>query len=317
MPDHDYKVLDDVLAHIRTEHPAVARRWFDDLEPLGIVSGTFGVRAHSDLHRDYLRLNGLDAFNDAVRSVTGQLIAVRLLGPADEWEKATQNTQHTKKARSLQQSTLNTAQAPSVAKSQIQVRADSSSLNAPKLGSQRTHVASERARIDSDHTLPINPDYGFDQFVIGPNNQIAQAAATAVAENPGHAYNPLFIHGGVGLGKTHLLQAICLKIKQLHPNIRMHYVSCDGFMTQFMGAVQSGHMVDFRHAFRDVDVLVIDDIHFLAKRDRTQEEFFHTFNALYQSNKQIIMSSDLPPNEIPELEERMVSRFLWGLVVKV
>jgi chromosomal replication initiator protein len=146
---------------------------------------------------------------------------------------------------------------------------------------------------------------------------MAHAASIAVAENPGHAYNPLFIHGGVGLGKTHLLQAICLRIKQQHPDITMHYVSCDGFMTQFMNAVQSGRMVEFRHTFRDVDLLVIDDIHFLAKRDRTQEEFFHTFNALYQGNKQIVLSSDAPPEEIPDLEERLVSRFLWGLVVKV
>jgi len=316
MPDHNYQVLDDVLAHIRAEHPTVARRWFDDLEPLGIVSGTFGVRAHSDLHRDYIRLNGLDAFNDAVRSVTGQLIAVRLLGPNDEWASATKNAQSTKDQIEQQ-----TSAAPEP-KAQVEVRAQSSSFPASRIPpvskpTNRAHVSSERAWLDHDESLPINPDYGFDQFVIGPNNQMAHAAAVAVADNPGHAYNPLFIHGGVGLGKTHLLQAICLKIKQRHPGMVMHYVSCDGFMTQFMTAVQSGRMVEFRHTFRDIDLLVVDDIHFLAKRDRTQEEFFHTFNALYQGNKQIIMSSDAPPEEIPDLEDRMVSRFLWGLVVKV
>ncbi|MDF1809662.1 MAG: chromosomal replication initiator protein DnaA [Phycisphaerales bacterium] len=316
MPDHNYQVLDDVLAHIRTEHPTVARRWFDDLEPLGIVSGTFGVRAHSDLHRDYIRLNGLDAFNDAVRSVTGQLIAVRLLGPNDEWTSATKNAQSTKDQLEQQSSDS------SEPKVQVEVRPQTSSFPAsrPLPGnkpSSRAHVSSERAWLDHEESLPINPDYGFDQFVIGPNNQMAHAAAVAVADNPGHAYNPLFIHGGVGLGKTHLLQAICLKIKQRHPGMVMHYVSCDGFMTQFMNAVQSGRMVEFRHTFRDIDLLVVDDIHFLAKRDRTQEEFFHTFNALYQGNKQIIMSSDAPPEEIPDLEDRMVSRFLWGLVVKV
>lgn len=310
MPDPDSKVLDDVLAHIRVEHPAVARRWFDELEPLGIVSGAFGVRAHSDLHRDYLRRNGLDAFNDAIRSVTGQLIGVRLLGPNDEWVSASKNAQSTRDKA---------ASKDTAAPSQPKIHTKSSSfvgVAAPK-SPPSTHVSSERVWLDHDDSLPINPDYGFDQFVIGPNNQMAHAASVAVAENPGHAYNPLFIHGGVGLGKTHLLQAICLKIKQYHPGIVMHYVSCDGFMTQFMNAVQSGRMVEFRHTFRDVDLLVIDDIHFLAKRDRTQEEFFHTFNALYQANKQIIMSSDAPPEEIPDLEERMVSRFLWGLVVKV
>ncbi len=316
MPAHDHQVLEDVLAHIRTEHPAVARRWFEDLEPLGIVSGTFGVRAHSDIHRNYLRRNGLDAFNDAVRSVTGQLIAVRMLGPDDEWAVATQNAQSTKAkaTQTTQQTTVNVRPA---APAFIASGGVSSGHREPSNPTKIAHVASERAWLDQDTSLPINPDYGFDQFVIGPNNQMAHAAAVAVADNPGHAYNPLFIHGGVGLGKTHLLQAICLKIKQKHPGMVMHYVSCDGFMTQFMSAVQSGRMVEFRHTFRDVDLLVIDDIHFLAKRDRTQEEFFHTFNALYQSNKQIILSSDAPPDEIPDLEERMVSRFLWGLVVKV
>jgi len=315
MPDPDSKVLDDVLAHIRTEYPAVARRWFDELEPLGIDSGSFGVRAHSDLHRDYLRLNGLDAFNDAIRSVTGQLIAVRLLGPNDPWTSASKNARSTKAKALHPQSTRSSA----VSVPQVEIRSKSVSLagRTPRASKQPTHMNSERVWLDQSDSLPINPDYGFDQFIIGPNNQLAHAAALAVTENPGHAYNPLFIHGGVGLGKTHLLQAICLKIKELHPGIVMHYVSCDGFMTQFINAVQSGQMIEFRHTFRDLDLLVIDDIHFLAKREQTQEEFFNTFNDLYQGNKQIILSSDAPPNEIPDLKERMVSRFLWGLVVKV
>ncbi len=325
MPDHDYQVLDDVLAHIRAEHPTVARRWFDELEPLGIVSGTFGVRAHSDLHRDYLRRNGLDAFNDAVRSVTGQLIAVRLLGPDDEWISATKHAESTKQAAEKSKGTSEDPREdrPGSIKSDphadIEVLTSTSSFaaGASTPSKSKRHVSSERARLDHDDALPINPDYGFEQFVIGENNQIPHAAAIAVSENPGHAYNPLFIHGGVGLGKTHLLQAICLRIKQQHPGITMRYLSCDGFMTQYVNAVQSARMVEFRHAFRDIDLLVIDDIHFLSKRDRTQDEFFHTFNALYQTNKQIIISADLPPEDIPDLEDRLVSRFLWGLVVKI
>ncbi len=327
MPDHDYQVLDDVLAHIRAEHPTVARRWFDELEPLGIVSGTFGVRAHSDLHRDYLRRNGLDAFNDAVRSVTGQLIAVRLLGPDDEWISATPNTQSTGKSanQSIKPSPVSQDDHISQPHTNIEVLTNTSSFtsavsahqSAQRPKSIRPHVSSERAWLDQNDVLPINPDYGFEQFVIGENNQIPHAAAIAVSENPGHAYNPLFIHGGVGLGKTHLLQAICLRIKKQHPGITMRYLSCDGFMTQYINAVQSARMVEFRHAFRDIDLLVIDDIHFLAKRDRTQEEFFHTFNDLYQTNKQIIISSDLPPEDIPNLEDRLTSRFLWGLVVQI
>ncbi|MEQ8844853.1 MAG: chromosomal replication initiator protein DnaA [Phycisphaerales bacterium] len=162
--------------------------------------------------------------------------------------------------------------------------------------------------------LAINPDNTFENFIIGPGNRLAHAAAKAIAEEPGRRYNPLFIHGDVGLGKTHLLQAICITIQAMHPDWTIEYVSCDEFTGQFMEAVQAGRMSEFRNEFRQVDMLVIDDVHFLAKRDRTQEEFFHTFNALYQTNRQIVLSSDAPPEDIPDLEDRLVSRFKWGLV---
>src|SRR5436190_10450137 len=170
---------------------------------------------------------------------------------------------------------------------------------------------------DADHPLPLNPDYTFDNFVTGPCNRLPHAAAVAVAEQPGKAYNPLFIHGGVGLGKSHLLQAVCQKVLERDDGARILYLSCDSFINQFINAVETGDMNQFRHRYRHVDVLVIDDIHFLAGRDRTQEEFFHTFNTLYQQHKQIILSADCPPGEIPELEERLVSRFNWGLVARI
>ncbi len=279
------------MSHLRAEHPAVSRAWFADLHPLGIAGGAFGVRVATPHHLDYLRRTCLEAFNDAVRTVTGQLVAVRFLGRNDEWAGAAARN-HTPRENG-------SAPAPAPAAAPV------------------AHPVSERERLGGADALPINPDYSFENFVPGPNNRMAHAAARAVADKPGLAYNPLFIHGGVGLGKTHLLQAVCISVLETNPNARIHYVSCDGFMTQFMNAVQSGRMVEFRHAFRDVDMLVIDDIHFLAKRDRTQEEFFHTFNSLYQDKKQIILSSDAPPDEIPDLEERLVSRFSWGLVCKV
>jgi chromosomal replication initiator protein len=170
---------------------------------------------------------------------------------------------------------------------------------------------------EGDLPLPLNPDYVFEQFVTGPCNRLPHAASVAVAEQPGKAYNPLFIHGGVGLGKTHLLQAVCQKVLEREPDSRILYLSCDTFINQFITAVENGDMNQFRHRYRHVDVLVIDDIHFLAGRDRTQEEFFHTFNTLYQGHKQIILSCDCPPSEIPELEERLVSRFNWGLVARI
>jgi chromosomal replication initiator protein len=170
---------------------------------------------------------------------------------------------------------------------------------------------------EGDQPLALSPDYTFENFVTGPCNRLPHAAAVAVAEQPGRAYNPLFIHGGVGLGKTHLLQAVCGKVLERNPSARILYLSCDSFINQFINAIETGEMNQFRHRYRHVDMLVIDDIHFLAGRDRTQEEFFHTFNTLYQGHKQIILSADCPPSEIPELEERLVSRFNWGLVARI
>ena len=170
---------------------------------------------------------------------------------------------------------------------------------------------------EGEQPLPLNPDYVFENFVTGPCNRLPHAASLAVSEQPGKAYNPLFIHGGVGLGKSHLLQAVCQKLLERQADSRILYLSCDSFINQFMLAVETGDMQNFRNRYRHVDLLVIDDIHFLAGRDRTQEEFFHTFNTLYQQHKQIILSADCPPSEIPELEERLVSRFNWGLVARI
>lgn len=187
----------------------------------------------------------------------------------------------------------------------------------PEPGKTNGHAAEPAQPQRRADALVINPDYSFENFVVGPNNRLAHAAALAVGDKPGRAYNPLFIHGGVGLGKTHLLQAICLRIVERDPGAVLYYISCDSFITQFMECVQAGQMADFRHKFRDVDVLIVDDIHFLAKRDRSQEEFFHTFNSLYQASKQIVLSSDAAPEEIPHLEDRLVSRFKWGLVTQI
>jgi len=170
---------------------------------------------------------------------------------------------------------------------------------------------------EGDEPLPLNPDYTFENFVTGPCNRLSHAAAIAVADQPGQAYNPLFIHGGVGLGKTHLLQAVSQTVLEKNNDARILYLSCDSFINQFIRAVEIGEMHQFRHRYRHVDLLVIDDIHFLAGHDRTQEEFFHTFNTLYQQHKQIILSADCPPSEIPELEERLISRFNWGLVARI
>ena len=162
-----------------------------------------------------------------------------------------------------------------------------------------------------------SPGYTFDAFVTGPCNRLAHAACIAVSESPGRTYNPLFLHGSVGLGKTHLLQATCQKIVDVLPQANVSILSCETFVNQFIEAVEHGQLHDFRYRYRHADVLAIDDIQFLANHEQIQEEFFHTFNTIYQSQKQIILSCDRGPGEIPDLEERLVSRFNWGLVAQI
>lgn len=167
---------------------------------------------------------------------------------------------------------------------------------------------------DADFSVSqLNPNYVFDSFVIGEGNKMANGAALAVVDSPGKTYNPLLIYGGVGLGKTHLMQAIGNEIKRKQPNARIKYSTSESFVNDFITAIQKGSQAEFRSMYREIDVLLIDDIQFLSKKDKTQEEFFHTFNELYNNNKQIVLTSDRLPNNITNLEERLISRFKWGL----
>jgi chromosomal replication initiator protein len=164
---------------------------------------------------------------------------------------------------------------------------------------------------------PLNSRYVFENFVVGKSNQFANAASKAVAENPAKTYNPLFIYGGVGLGKTHLMQAVGNHILRERKLDRVCYLSSENFMNEMISSIQRNDTISFRNKYRRMDLLLIDDVQFLANKESTQEEFFHTFNALYDAHRQIVLTSDRPPKEIPTLEERLISRFGWGLVTDI
>ena len=333
------QVWADVLLMLEREHPEVCRRWFRDLEPVGIAEGMFYARTNHDTHRAYLERQCGTCFDEAIRAVTGRLLSVSFLGHTDDVpeavvrarmeaesarrrgrparpEEAVNGAAHARRTPrpAGPPAAASAANGASPAPSETEAKPVISIGSTPKAAFHRARTASG---VDDDLELPIDPDRSFEHFVIGPENRIAHAAAEAVAKLPARAYNPLFIHGGVGLGKTHLLQAICLCYLNTAPDMRILYTSCNRFVESYADAVAKGEMHDFRHRFRDVDCLVIDDIHFLEKREKSQEEFFHTFNALYETGRQIVMSSDAAPADIPDLVPRLVSRFQSGLVTKV
>ena len=184
---------------------------------------------------------------------------------------------------------------------------------APPANKQATEQQQKRGSINAQ----LSERYTFDHFVIGKSNELAAAAAQAVAQAPGKTYNPLFLYGATGLGKTHLMQAVAHDVLERHPETRITFIGTEQFTNEMIGSIQTRTTQDFRRRYRETDLLLVDDVHFLKGKEATQEEFFHTFNALYEAGRQIILTSDRPPSEIPSLEARLVSRFQWGMVADI
>ena len=245
-------------------------RWIALIEPGTLADGVLTLEVANNFYLTWLEDNYLSLMQDAVRSVCGEDIAIRL---------------------------------------EVNLSVPFQTPPAEPAAKKASPAPARKTLAD----VPLNPKYTFESFVVGSSNQFAHAAAMAVAQSPGKAYNPLFIYGGSGLGKTHLMQAIGHSVQQSGRNA-VTYLACEVFLNEYIDALQRGAVVAFRKKYRNTDVLLIDDIHFLAGKERMQEEFFHTFNALFDRHKQIVLASDRPANEIPGLEHRLVSRFEWGLV---
>lgn len=260
------------------------KTWFSNTEPLKVDDNNqLIIKAPNDFIKDWIETRYIDLIQEIINELTGNDWGIILLTPEEIEEK------------------------------KLNKENDENEEKTEKKPQQVQETEEENIHLDNG----LNPKYTFDTFVVGNSNRFAHAASLAVAEAPAKAYNPLFIYGDVGLGKTHLMQAIAHFILEHNPNNKVMYVSSETFTNELINAIKDDSTADFRNKYRNIDILLVDDIQFLADKERTQEEFFHTFNSLHEANRQLIISSDRPPKEIPTLEERLRSRFEWGLITDI
>jgi chromosomal replication initiator protein len=302
-----------LLRHVQREQ---FETWFRRAQLRPIEGDCVRVAVQNTFTRDWIQNHYQDVLARAVQSVFGPSMRVELVVDAE-----LTILELPANASSTQEESAPIPEARAVAGERIQPSGAerpgprSHGSKAPEKAAASTQQAPNRLLWDSD--VALNSSYRFDNFVVGPCNRFAHAAAMGVSESPGRVYNPFFLHGSVGLGKTHLLQSLCYAMLERTQETRILYLSCETFVNHFIGALEYGDLTKFRNKYRNVDVLVVDDIHMLANKERTQEEFFHTFNTLYNAGKQIVLSSDSSPKEIPSLQERLVSRFKWGLITEI
>ncbi len=293
-----YGVWDGILSSIRGKlNGETFDTWFNSIqfEAIDDSRRTIRLRAPNRMVRDWVNTN--------CGGLVGQsLTELRMPGYSVDWVLEEEDLT----AHSMQ--------------GLVPKKDDVSALSgeaAEKVPTTTTHHQMVAATIPVQNDAALNPKYSYDSFVVGSCNQFAHAASMAVAEAPGKTYNPLYLYGGVGLGKTHLMHACGNAIKRRNSHLKLCYLSSERFMNELINAIRYDKTQSFRERYRSVDVLLIDDVQFMAGKERTQEEFFHTFNSLYEQQKQIVISSDCPPREIPTLEERLHSRFEWGLIADI
>jgi chromosomal replication initiator protein len=293
---------DDVLRTIKTKLQGESfETWFDPIRFEGIDKSRrlIRLRAPNQVVRDWVKVNYATLMDQSLVELSLAGYSVDWILPEDHPKPVVQQglLREPIKANGANNSLAASLAVPTVV-----------TPNVVTAGAPSKQVAFDPA---------LNSKYTFDSFVVGSCNQFAHAASLAVAEAPGKTYNPLYLYGGVGLGKTHLMHACGHAIKQRNPHLKLSYLSSERFMNELINAIRYDKTQGFREKYRSVDVLLIDDIQFMAGKERTQEEFFHTFNTLYEQQKQIVISSDCPPREIPTLEERLHSRFEWGLIADI
>lgn len=291
-----------LLEDFRTLFPEdVCKIWFEDLKPVALEKDSFKLLAPNEFAAIWVRDNYKTIIERRLAHHTGKSLSV-ILDFVPEEPATTPSVSNTKKNFHEDEDVRSSVVPEAAAPKEDEIRISQRSLNAIKR---------------FDETYLTNPKNTFESFVVGPGNQLAHATCIAVTRNPGKVYNPLFLYGATGLGKTHLMHAIAHEALSRKPNLKIVYMSTEKFTNEFIKAVQENSLAKFRQAYRKMDMLLIDDIHFLSGKERIQEEFFYTFNELFESQKQIVLCSDRPAAEISKLESRLVSRFQWGFVTDI